>query len=157
MSALIVFMTKHGCTEKSAGILKEHISGEVAFVNLKQEKNPNLSRHDTIIIGGSIHAGRIQNGVRRFCERNMETLLGKRLGLFICCMYEEETAEKQFEEAYPEDLRRHAAATGLFGGEFDFQKMNFIERKIVKKVAKVEESVSRIDHEAIQEFAAKMS
>jgi len=157
MSTLIVYMTKHGCTERTAGMLKEHLYGEVTLVNLKKEKKPDLSRHETIVIGGSIRAGRIQEGVRKFCERNRETLLGKRLGLYLCCMYDGETADKQFEEAYPEELRRHAAAAGLFGGEFDFQKMNFIERKIVKKVARVEESVSRIDSEAIRNFAVKIS
>jgi len=150
-------MSKHGCAEKTAGMLKEHLGGEVALVNLKKEKNLDLSRYDTIIVGGSIHAGRIQRGVRKYLERHRETLLGKQLGLYLCCMEEGETAEKQFEEADPEELRRHAAATGLFGGEFDLEKMNFFERKIVKKAAKVEESISRIDTEAIREFVEKIS
>ena len=72
-------------------------------------------------------------------------------------MYEGEVAEKQFDEAYPEDLRRHAAVTGLFGGALLLEKMNFIERKVIKKIAKIEESVSRIDDEAIREFASGVS
>lgn len=157
MSAMIVYMTKHGCTEKAATMLKEHLGGDVKLVDLKRNKKPDLSGHDTIIIGGSIHAGSIQSEIRKFCESNGEVLLGKRLGLYICCMYEGEVAEKQFDEAYPEDLRRHAAVTGLFGGALLLEKMNFIERKVIKKIAKIEESVSRIDDEAIREFASGVS
>ncbi len=157
MSTLIAYMTRHGCAGKTAGMLKEHLEGDPDVLDLKKSKKLDLSRYDTVIIGGSIHAGRLQKGLRRFLEKNSEVLLEKRLGLYLCCMEEGETAWKQFEDAYPEDLRRHAAATGLFGGEFDFGRMNFIERGIVKKIAKIEESVSRIDAAAIGEFAAKIS
>ena len=113
-------------------MLQEHLSGDVALVNLKNKRNPDISSHDTIIVGGSIHAGTVQKGIQRFCEKNREMLLQKTLGLYLCHMQEDETAQKQFEGAYPEDLRAHAAAKGLFGGEFDFKKKNFIERKIVR-------------------------
>jgi menaquinone-dependent protoporphyrinogen oxidase len=157
MSALIAYITRHGCAGKAAGMLKEHLTGEITIVDLKKEKKPDLSPYDTVIVGGSIHAGRLQKGVMKFLERNREALLEKRLGLYLCCMEEGETAVKQFENVYPEDLRRHAVASGLFGGEFDFEKMNFIERKIVRKAAGIEESVSRIDAAAIREFALKIS
>ncbi len=39
---------------------------------------------------------------------------------------------------------------------FDFDRMNFLERKIVKKVAGVEGSISRISEEAIERFAADL-
>ena len=157
MNTAIVYMTKHGCTEKAAQILIEKLGGDVAAVNLKSDCEPDLSRYDTVIIGGSIYAGKIQGRVTKFIEKHREVLLTKRLGLYLCCMYEGETAEKQFEEAYPWDLREHACSTGLFGGEFNFPKMNFFERKIVKRVAKIEKSVSSLDSGAIEEFAHKMS
>ena len=69
-------------------------------------------------------------------------------------MEEGDTARKQMEDNLPEDLRAHASALGLFGGEFDFEKMNFLEKAIVKKVAGVEKTVSRIDTEAVKTFLA---
>jgi len=79
--------------------------------------------------------------------------MNKKLGLFLCCMEEGEKANEQFENAYPENLRKHATATGLFGGEFTFEKMNFLEKSIIKKISKISESVSKINEKAINEFA----
>ena len=99
----------------------------------------------------------MQKGIKKFCQKNFNMLLKKRLGLFLCCMEEGETAQKQFDEAYSEELRNHVAAAGLFGGEFDFNKMNFFERAIVKKVANISENVSKLKEETIHQFASKFS
>jgi len=156
MKTLIVYMSSHGCTERAAGLLGGKLPGETIQVNLKKDRVPHLGDFDAIIVGGSIHAGRIQGKVRKFCKKNMDRLLQKKLGLFICCMEQGESAKRQFEEAFPEELRNHASASGFFGGEFDFDKMNFFQRKIVKKVAGIEESVSRFNGEAVAAFAEKI-
>ncbi len=67
-------------------------------------------------------------------------------------MEQGDKAKKEFEQAYNHELIEHACATGIFGGEFDFERMNFIEKLIVKKVSKIKESVSRIDKKVISEF-----
>ena len=152
MRTLIIYMTKHGTAEKAARILEEKLKGEIRLVNLKQNRNPDLSGFDTVIIGGSIHIGRIQRGIKNFALKNMKTLLKKRLGLYLCCMEEGEGACRQFNEAFPEELRGHAAARGHFGGEFYFQRMNFIERAIIRKIANIEENISRLDQKAIDLF-----
>jgi menaquinone-dependent protoporphyrinogen oxidase len=157
MSTLIVYVTTHGCTEKAAQMLEELLDDDVSLVNLKRNSRPDLSSFNTIIIGGSIHAGQIQRRVKRFCQDHLDTLKQKRLGLFLCCMEEGDTAQKQFDEAFPAELRTHAAATGLFGGEFDFDKMNFFYRAIVKKVAGITESVSKIKKDNIHQFAAALN
>ena len=156
MRTCIVYMTKHGCTEKTANMLHEQLDGDVSLVDLGAGGAVDLSAYDAIIIGGSIHAGKVQKGIQRFCRKHRELLLNVRLGLYLCHMEEGETALRQLEGAYPEELRSHASAMGLFGGEFDLKKMNFIERKIVKNIAKIEDSVTRIDGEAVREFALKM-
>jgi len=155
MKTLIVYTTTHGCAEKCANKLQQNLSGETELLNFKKSKPVNLENCETIIIGGSIHAGQIQKRIKKFCQGNLD-ILKKKIGLFLCCMYEGEIAQKQFQDAFPTELIEHATATGIFGGEFNFEKMNFIEKTIVKKVAKVENSVSRISDEAIIQFAQKM-
>ncbi len=86
----------------------------------------------------------------------MEALATKEIGLFICCMYEPEIAREQIKNAFPEELHQMAKTEAIFGGEFNFDKMNFIERMLVKKNAKVNESFSRIDHNSIDRFATRM-
>lgn len=156
MKTLIAYSTTHGCTEKTALELQSLSPDLIEMVNLKINPDPDLSEFDRIIIGGSIHAGKIQKRVKEFCQKNMEILISKELGLFICCMEEGETAQQQLENAYPEDLRNHAKATGCLGGEFDFERMNLLQKFIVRKVAHVDKSVSRINYPAINEFSNKM-
>ena len=156
MKTLIVYISKHGCTETCAQKLAEKLDGEVEILNMKKSPPVELSEFDAIVVGGSIHAGQIQKVVKKFCENNMAMLLKKKLGLFICCMEEGENAQKQLETAYPAELRQHASALGLFGGEFNFEKMNFMERAIVKKIANIDKSVSKIFDDNIDAFAKKM-
>jgi menaquinone-dependent protoporphyrinogen oxidase len=157
MKTLIAYCTSHGCTTKTAAELKDLLETEVQLCNLKSEKHAPLDEYDTIIIGGSIHAGQVQKRLKNFCNKNLSILKQKDIGLFICCMEEGEKAEQQLKEAFPEELHQIAKASGIFGGEFNFNRMNFIEKYIVKKVGKVEQSISKIDHKAIQKFSSKMN
>jgi menaquinone-dependent protoporphyrinogen oxidase len=137
-------------------MLKEKIGGDIDLVNLKLNPKPDLNAYATVIIGGSIHAGSVQSAVKNFCQEHMSMLLQKQLGLYLCCMEEGDKAQKQFEEAYPKELRQQALASGCLGGEFDFKRMNFMEKFVIKNFIKVKESVSKINHQTIDEFAEKM-
>jgi len=156
MKTIIVYTTKHGCTDKCAHTLANELDINTSLKNLETEKNIDFSQYDTVIIGSSIHAGAINKKLRNFVDKNVDTLLQKKLGLFICCMYEGKKALEQFQNAFPEILREKAIAHGIFGGQFDLEKMNFLEKAIVKKVANVEKSVSKINYANIKSFAEKI-
>jgi len=152
MKTLIAYTTNHGCTEKCAMKVKMQLNQDTELLDLKHSRSIDLNKYETIVIGGSIHAGRIQNRVKKFCQQNLELLRSKKVGLFLCCMEEGETAEKQFINAFPGELIQHSSASGIFGGEFNFERMNFIEKTIIKKVAKVDQNISKIDENSIAEF-----
>jgi len=156
MKTTIVYATKHGCTRKYAETLASLLPGAV-LSDLKTDSSPGLDAFDTVIVGGSIHAGQVQKSVRAFCEKNRDVLRQKKLGLFISCMEEGEKARQELENAFPADLASGAAAVAHFGGAFDFDKMNFLERVIVRKVAKVSASVSRFDEAAVRDFAKRLA
>ncbi|MBN1364978.1 MAG: flavodoxin domain-containing protein [Syntrophaceae bacterium] len=156
MSTIIIYTTRHGCTEKCALKIKDMLPDQTDMVNLKKTRSLDLSNYDMIIIGGSIHMGKVQKKVKNFTLRNSDILKNKKLGLFLCCMETGENADTQFNNAFPEDLRKHAAATGLFGGEFNLDKMNFIEKSMIKKIANIETSISRISEENIKVFVARL-
>ena len=150
----VIYMSKHGTTHKVAEKIYEGLNDpKVELIDLRKNKAPDISGFSKIVIGGSIHAGMIQKRIKDFCESNLDDLLKKQIALFLCCMEEGEKAQKQFELAYPEALRKHSLKNEIIGGEFLFNKMNFIERAIVKKIAGVKENVSKIDEEKIKEFA----
>jgi menaquinone-dependent protoporphyrinogen oxidase len=80
-------------------------------------------------------------------------LLKKRLGLFVCGMEpDEEKQQTEIAGAFPQNMREKAVATDFFGGEFLFEKMNFFEKMIVRKIAETDKSVSAIKEERIKEF-----
>ena len=156
MRTAIIYASKHGTTAKVAHKIQQGLGEENAqLFNLKKDKHFDLTQFDQIIIGGSIRAGQIQKRVKDFCEKQTPVLLQKRLGLFLCCMYESE-AENQFDNVYPERLRSHAISKGLMGGEFLFEKMNFVEKTLVKRIAGVDETVSKINYEHINRFIGEM-
>jgi menaquinone-dependent protoporphyrinogen oxidase len=158
VKSLIVYCSSHGTTEKAVRFLSESLKGEVLAVDLKRENvKVDLRNFETVIIGGSIHAGNIQRKIKQFIHHNLDTLLEKEVGLFLCCMRDGETAIEQFNNAFPQELRKNSAAMGLFGGEFLLSEMNFFEKQIVKKVSGATIDQSNLDYEAIKEFALKLN
>ena len=156
MRTAVVYASNHGTTEKVAQNIKEGLGEEKAqLFNLKKDKNFDVFQFDQIIVGGSIHAGQIQKRVKQFLEKYTQELLQKRLGLFLCCMHEDE-AENQFNRVFPEKLRSHAISKKIMGGEFLFEKMNFVEKALIKKIAGVQESVSKINHNEIETFVKEI-
>ena len=158
MKSLIVYCSSHGTTEKVVRLLSENLVGEVVSVDLKRDKTAiDLAAYDAVIIGGSIHAGMIQRSIKKFIQTFQDELVEKELGLFLVCMREGELAVQEFNNAFPHDLRKNSVALGLFGGEFLVSKMNFFERQVVKKVDGITTDQSKLDLEAILEFASRFN
>lgn len=157
MNTLIVYGTKYGCAQKCAMELAKEFDGDVELVNLKEKGNVNLSRYDRVIIGGSVYIGRIQKEVSEFITANLDVLLKKETGLFICGMQEGDMMEKEITENFPAELISKAKSVKSFGGEFNFKKMNFMEKAIVKKISKVSSDKSDIHHENIKKLAMDLN
>jgi len=144
MTTLIAYATKYGCTEKCAKILAEKLMGKIDLCNLNEAKAIDLTPYDKVIIGGSIYAGKIRKEAWEFCEKNLNILKEKKIALFICGMHEK-NAETELNAAFPHELLNRAIAKEFFGGEFRFQKMNLLERFVVKKVTNADKSIPPID------------
>ena len=159
MKTLIIYGTKHGTTKKIVNMIakKMKVSDDVEIVNVKDIKNYNLRVFDRVIIGGSIHAGDIQKNIKKFCEENKDELKEKQLGLFITCMFKDkEVQEEQLNKAYSKELRDASKTYSILGGEFLFEEMNFIEKMMVKIIAKTNKTISKIDKNAIDKFTKDM-
>ena len=156
MNTLIVYASNHGTTAKVA----ERISRLMGYnrcktVNIREITPPPLDQFDSIIIGGSIHYGKVQKIIRKYCETHMDELLTKKLGLFICYMDKTQEME-EYLNSFPAPLIKHAHAEGFFGGEINYDKMNFVEKFIVRKHLGHTDSISRIDSQSINHFAIQM-
>lgn len=157
MNILIVYASKYGCTEKCAELLSKELYGDVDIMNLKKVRDIDISKYEKIIVGGSIYIGKIQKEVMEFCSINLKELKKKRIGLFICGMQEGDIINNELNENFNPALIEVADAKECFGGEFTFDKMNFIEKFIVKKVSKVTSNKSNILEDNIHKFAQAMN
>lgn len=152
MKTAIIYATHHGTTETVAKQIQQQLlPQQVELINLAHNKQPDISTYDRIVVGSSIHAGKNQSVVQKFCSKNMPELLQKQIGLFLCCLNEKEF-EQSMANAYPEILRNHAFDVKLMGGEYKMDRMNFIERFLVRKIAGVTQSQSLINYTNINNF-----
>ncbi|MCF7867333.1 MAG: flavodoxin domain-containing protein [Candidatus Cloacimonetes bacterium] len=154
MKTLIVFTTNMGSVAKSAEILKNKL-GSADLVNLKNSSVNDLNSYDSIVLGGSIYAGRTQKEIRAFAEENLDTLLKKKIGIFVNSAEKGEKGIDQIKASFPHKLVEKATALGLFGDEIDFAKCNLFY-KLMLKIKGVKESYSNIDEIAIKKFADKI-
>ncbi|MGI6083665.1 MAG: flavodoxin domain-containing protein [Limnochordia bacterium] len=153
MRTLIAYTTRHGTTLRYAEAMGRALSGEVVLADLRQEPAIDISSFDTVVVGGAVYYGNVSPALKEFCLSNIEELKRKNLGLFICCCQDGEPAQQQMRAAYPLELLDAAKVKAILAGEIDMNKMNFIERLIVKLVAKGTPVNSGFDEEAATDFA----
>ncbi len=157
MNTLVVYASKYGCTEKCAKMVAKALKDNVDLISLKNVKDIEVSKYDRIIIGGSIYIGKIQKEVTEFCSRHLDILKNKSIGLFICGMQDNDAIEAEINTNFPRELLEIAKAKEHLGGEFIFDKMNFFEKTIVKKISKVTSNKSNISEDNIHKFAKAMN
>lgn len=157
MNTLIVYASKYGCAEKCANLLSKDLTGNVDLINIKENQNVNLSQYEKVIIGGSMYIGKIQKEVTAFCNKNLEILKEKAIGLFVCGMQEGDALQTELNISFPKELMDIAKSIECFGGEFILDKMNFMEKMIVKKVSKVTSNTSNILEGNIHKFTQAMN
>jgi menaquinone-dependent protoporphyrinogen oxidase len=150
LKKLILYGSKHGCTEKCAYLLRDQL-GKVDTVDLCQSPSVDLESYDTILIGSSVYAGQINKAVARFCTANLTILQKKQIGLFICCGLPDKAIE-QLETGFPKKLVQIARAKGYFGYQLDMARLSFFERMLVRVLGK-RQNERDIRHAAIKDFA----
>lgn len=155
MKTAIIYYSKHGTTERVTHLIGEKLTNKVDYISLKECPRPDIRTYDRIILGTAIYAGSPNRKITQFCHNNQPLLEQKVIGLFICCMNEEQEAE-EMNKAFPEFLQRLSIPKAILGGEFQFDKMNFIERFLTKKIAKINSSVSKLRYDAINEFTIQI-
>ena len=132
MATLILYTSKYGSTVKCAEALAKKLKGQVDVKPLT-DNMPELTGYDKVVLGGSIYAGNIQKEMKAFAAKYIDTLLSKRIALFVCCM-SEENAEMQIKAAFPESLVTKAVAMARLGGGFTYSTMKGFDKFIMKMV-----------------------
>ena len=157
MNILIAYATKNGCTKKCAKLLAEKLHKKVDLVNLKKQKTIDLAKYEIVILGGSIRMGMINGSVKRFCKNNIEVLLNKKVGLFICCAAKEEETQPYFVKAFPSELLEKAFSKECFGGEMIIEDLKGFDKFIAKMVSKSTEAQKQPKPKVLTENIVKMA
>lgn len=157
MNTIIIYATKYGCTEKVARMLKSEIGDNVVLVNSSVENIPDIDEYHNVIIGGSIYISKIQKNISDYVKQNVDKLLTKRVGLFICAgTPEQEEKKKELKEAFPQELHEHCIIEDVLGDAIYFEKLKFFDRIIVKGMQNIKESYVNIPQDRLKAFAKKM-
>jgi menaquinone-dependent protoporphyrinogen oxidase len=81
---LIAYETKSGATEESAQkilqVLRQKYQLDVDIVDLKEQKNPEISAYGNIIVGGGVRAGKVYGKAQKFLEHDFS---GKKVAFYI--------------------------------------------------------------------------
>lgn len=118
MKTAIIYGTTTGTSRKIAKIIASKLKGEVITIPISKAKDACLLKYDFIIIGGSIHSGRIQSSIKSYVSRNSKTLKGINYGLYLSCLSETK-GEKYLMNSFGEDIVEAAFIADTFGGELN--------------------------------------
>lgn len=157
MKEIIVYTTKHGCTEKAVKLIQLKAEKEIKAINLALEKVPDLNHYDTIILGGPIYVGKLPKELTTFIQQNLDILKSKRLALFLCAGEQDpETIEMLFSSAFSEELNKHAIYREALGGELHLDQLSFITKLILRIIKGINKDYSRLSEEKIEKLARRI-
>ena len=157
MKILIVYTSKYGCTSDCANSLKKKLPGNITLADItKVPMQVDINDYDTIIIGGSVYIGRVSKNLRAFCERNLDDLLKKNIGVFLCSALTDQFNDT-LKNNFPLLLLDNAKTTKLFGSEARLEKMNFMDKMMIKAITKGDYSSFKISYNSIDEFVSEIT
>lgn len=137
MKTLIAYASRYGTSEKVAGLLAERLAGSTQMVNIVEQSNVEWATIDHVIVGGSIRMGKVQTELTTWLDTFEAELLKRPLGLYLCAGTPTEIERKrELEGAYKEALRNHAYFVEVVGHGYDFDRMSFLDKAIVRMMAK---------------------
>ncbi len=156
MNAIIVFDSKHGATADIAARIAEKLGPGVSLVYLRDKgaERVDLADADLVVLGGPVYAGSWSKRAAAFAHRRERDLAGKAFAYFCCGMnVAEGTAAAA--AALPRSLAEKAVAAAKLGGEIRWERMNWLERVVIKAITGGRGDRSAADPAAIDAFAAR--
>jgi len=154
MDSIVVFDSKHGMTADIAARIAERLGEGCRLVYLgdKGSERVEFSGCALVVLGGPVYAGRWSKRAARFAALREQDLLGRRFAYFSVGM-DAADAMKAARSALPAARADAALGEPKFGGAFRMKSLNFLERAIIKAVAKTTEDKEATDWAAVDAFA----
>ncbi|MDF9824315.1 menaquinone-dependent protoporphyrinogen oxidase [Breznakia sp. PF5-3] len=134
MKTLILYGSKHGCTEDVANTLAKQLNRPVEVKNI-EDANVDLSSYYNIVLGSSIYAGQMNKKLKKYIKEHEAELKEKAVSVFLCRGQADDQFDKVLKENLPE-IYDSIKYKGDFGGEFRKDRMGFMEKKLINMISK---------------------
>src|SRR4030042_596171 len=79
----VLYGTWCGTARDAAVWISEGMDGIANVFDVRE--NPDLSKYDHVVVGGSIRAGKVSDLLQEYLEKNRDRLRDKIRGLFVVC------------------------------------------------------------------------
>ncbi len=145
---LILYATSEGQTRKIADHIGEHLregGAEVVACNITEmEATPDLAEFDGVIVGGSIHVGKIQRPLRQFVRKHGQALSALPNAFFMVSLAaasDRPEAANELDEmmrAFEADTKWHPDRGASFAGALKYSQYGFITKLVMRKIARSE-------------------
>ena len=147
MKTAIIYESKKGFTKKVANLIHENLSDSVISNTSTFDKSIEYEHY---VLLSPLYYGQLNKKIKEFIELNLGVLLRNKVTIIFSGMNVKEF-DNIFEMNLSKDLLAHAEIIHA-GGAYNFKKLNFLEKFIVKKVAGVKESFEEFKEDSIREF-----
>ena len=155
MKTLIIYESRYGSVKKAVDFLSVKLKDFPDIKNSKEASKSNLDQYENILIGGSIVMGKIQKNIRDLIDKKMDLLLTKKIVLFIAAAATDpEELKKEMDAAFPQQLSEKALYISHVGFGFNFEKMNFFYKSIIKKSMNTDKSIMELNLEELDKIAS---
>jgi menaquinone-dependent protoporphyrinogen IX oxidase len=143
LRTLIAFCTRYGATASTsaeiAKVLREE-GFEVNVVNLKSEKVKDISEYDFIIVGAGMQMFKWCKESEKFLDKFQKELREKKTVIFVSSgakmilEYDGQTEELEdnWQKFLVDKVEKYSldpVVLGMFGGVWDYNKLNFVFKK----------------------------
>jgi len=127
---LLLYETKKGMTEKLGQLLKEKISDMDIYEAKKF--HGMMDQYDSIIIGTPIYMGKINKHIKKLINEQANILSNKKTAIYLCGMGMDD--EPQVIANNFSEKERGQYFIHYLGGAYNFERMNFLQKFIIKKL-----------------------
>ena len=147
MKLSLVYTTRYGSTQLAAEAIARGCEdrgiapAEIELRDLREDSS--MPAGEIVVIGAPIYGGTIPKPVSRFVEANLDSLLERRIAIYLSCLYDGERAEKQLADNFPARLIAHSFGQYYVGGRVELTQLRWLDRVIMKRVGGVERDVDK--------------
>ncbi|MFD1646389.1 flavodoxin domain-containing protein [Haloarchaeobius litoreus] len=142
---LVIYGTGEGQTAKVADAMRTDLrerGHEVTAYDVRAApEDLDVSAFDAVLVGGSIHVGKHQDGVVEFASDHRDELAARPSAFFQVCLSsasddaERKAAATGYIDAFVEATGWHPDRVASFAGALRFSEYGFLKRLMMKKIA----------------------